>query len=451
MSAIPPTAIIVAAGKSSRLPHPDGVPKPLRPIAGVPLVARIMHAAAEAGLRHFVVVIGWEADRMRRQLPALVPPGSGLTLVDNDRFDEPNGISLRLGAERVGGPLVLLMADHLFSPDRLARARHRGAANLLVVERRESFTGDLDDATRVLVRDGKVAAIGKGLAEYDAIDTGMFVLDAPAIVRALDRAGPGPSISDGMRALAADGALAAFDPGAGWWIDVDTPSDVAAAERALYRSLRKPTDGLLARLVNRRVSLCVSTRIWRLGVTPNMMTAATLLLGLAAGFAFAQGAGPGWGLLGAALFQLQSVLDGADGELARLLLKESRFGHWLDLAADNLTHMAVFAGIAAGQAAGAVPGPWAALGTAAVLGVGASFAALAPLLPSPRSGGASRHPGGALGRLVDGLSRRDFTYLLFPLAALGWLGWFLWAAAIGTWVYALAVVGLRLRNRRAEV
>ena len=56
-----------------------------------------------------------------------------------------------------------------------------------------------------------------------------------------------------------------------------------------------------------------------------------------------------------------------------------------------------------------------------------------------------------LKRLVETLSRRDFTYLLFPLAALGWLGGFLWVAAVGAWLFTLAVVILRFRAWRVSL
>ena len=368
-------------------------------------------------------------------------------MIENPRFEEPNGVSLLAAARTLHEPFALLMSDHVFSPDRLRRALEqyqRTGRNLLAVEARGRFTGDLEDATLVSVEGGRVTAIGKGLARYDAVDTGMFVLDAERLTAALEAAGPSPSISDGVRALAEAGELDALELSEGTWQDVDTPQDRRAAEQLLYASLTKAEDGFMARHVNRRVSLMLSTRVWRLGVTPNMVTGFTLLLGLAAGLAFAQSGGLAWGLTGAALFQLQSILDGVDGELARLLHRESRAGFWFDVAADNLTHMAVFGGIAAGQIADGTPGPWAILGWAAVGGVAASFAIMAPLLrPGP---GSKRRAGGKLDGMVRGLSRRDFTYLLFPLALLGWLGAFLWACAIGSWLFALTVLFLRTRQ-----
>jgi choline kinase len=305
------TAVIVAAGKGGRLVAPDAPPKPLLPVVGVPLVRRVMAAAAKAGIRRFVVVVGYKADVMRARLPALVPADAALELIENPRFEEPNGVSLLAAARAVDEPFALLMSDHVFSADRLARALerfHETQRALLVVEDARSFTGDVDDATRVSVAAGKVTAIGKDLAAFDAIDTGRFVLRPEDTIDALERAGPSPSISDGIRLLAREGELDAWTLEGGFWQDVDTPADVALAERRLYGALTKTTDGFLARLINRRVSLFLSTRLWRFGVTPNMVTSFTLLLGLGAGVAFAQGSSAAWGLLGATLFQLQSIV-----------------------------------------------------------------------------------------------------------------------------------------------
>jgi CDP-L-myo-inositol myo-inositolphosphotransferase len=444
------TAVIVAAGKGSRLHDVGKIPKPLMPIVGVPLIARVMASAAKAGIRRFIVVIGHQAKVMRRELPGLVPKGCELQLIENSRFEEPNGISLLLATRGLREPFALLMSDHLFSPDRLRLGLEyfeNNSHSLLVVEEKQAFDGDIEDATLVAASSGMVTAIGKGLEVYDAIDTGMFVLQPWD--ETIEEAGQAPSISDCMRVLANAGKLEALPVSEGYWQDIDTPDDFRAGEQKLYSSLRKTADGPLARLINRRVSLFFSTRLWRYGITPHMVTAFTLLLGLLAGTSFAQGGAVGWGLLGATLFQLQSIIDGVDGELARLLHKESRFGFWFDISVDNVTHMAVFGGIAMGQIADNAPGPWQTLGLFAVLGVAVSFAAMSPLLnPEARKPSLKREKG-RLKKLVDILSGRDFTYLLFPLAALGWLGGFLWVATIGTWMFAIMVIFLRARSRKA--
>lgn len=446
-------AIIVAAGMGSRLTDAGDPPKPLRPVVGVPLIARVLRAAHASGIEHVHVVVGHRADEIRAAVPALAPEGCRITFVDNPRYEEPNGVSLLAATSTLEGPVALLMADHLFVPERLrAACAHYEATGcpLLVVQALEAFDGNLDDATKVDVAEGRVRALGKELPDPDAVDTGMFVLDAVETTEALRAAGSSPSISDGCTRLAAADRLDAYDPACGWWQDVDDAADLAQAHDKLLSGLTKPTDGFLARHVNRRVSLFLTRRVWRFGVTPNMVTLVCLALGLAAGWAFAQGSGVLWGLLGAFLFQLHSIIDGTDGELARLLHKESRLGFWMDVTADNLTHAAVFSGIAYGQAVDGRPEvlgvSWVVVGIVAALGVAAAFAVMAPLLAP--GGSAREKRDGRLQGLVDGLARRDFTWALFPLAILQWLGYFVIVAALGTWIYAGVVLVLRARPDR---
>ncbi|MCY0387946.1 CDP-alcohol phosphatidyltransferase family protein [Robbsia sp. Bb-Pol-6] len=84
-------------------------------------------------------------------------------------------------------------------------------------------------------------------------------------------------------------------------------------------------------------------------VTPNHLTTVRLIVGLACAWAFSLG-GYGWTNLGALLLVLSNVIDHADGELARLSGKSSRFGHFYDLAADSLVTVLLFVGIGAGVA-----------------------------------------------------------------------------------------------------
>ncbi len=440
-------AVIVAAGMGTRM-HGKTLPKPLLPLVGVSLISRVMDSAAKAGITHFIIVIGHEAEVMRARLPGLTPGGCQLTLIENRRYTEPNGVSLLAGIDGLHEPFALLMSDHLFSPRRLEETIDEFKSDgvpRLVVEEKNTFNGDLDDATLVKVEHGFISAIGKDLTGYDAIDTGMFVLNPELVRKAAQKAGQAPGISDIMRVLGEKRKLKAQNIRGGYWQDVDTAGDISEAEKKLYASLVKPADGFMARHVNRRVSLFISTRIWRFGVTPNMVTTFTLAVGLLAGLAFSRGNAPAWGLLGAALFQIHSIIDGVDGELARLLLKATPLGFWYDMIADNAAHIAIFSGIAMGQKAGGVPGPWNALAIFAVLGVLASVIAVSPLLRPYKYRKERGSADGSLKKVVEALTSRDFSYLLFPLAILDWLGGFLWIVTIGTWIYSILVILLRIR------
>ena len=92
-------------------------------------------------------------------------------------------------------------------------------------------------------------------------------------------------------------------------------------------SIRDPTDGWVSRKINRPISTRLTFLLAKMGMHPNVVTTIAFLLTLVGAY-FA-----GSGLyeqivLGALIFQLSSILDGCDGELARLTFKTTRFGGW---------------------------------------------------------------------------------------------------------------------------
>jgi phosphatidylglycerophosphate synthase len=226
-----------------------------------------------------------------------------------------------------------------------------------------------------------------------------------------------------------------------------------AAERRLLQSLRKATDGFMARVFARPISLALSRRLARTGITPNMMTVVSLLIGLLAAPFFLSSI---WWVqaLGGLLFVAHSVIDGCDGEIARLKFIESRFGGLLDFWADNIVHVAVFAcmGFGWSWAAGAAWPLW--LAAMAVLGTAGSAIAVYWLTMRKKTGAGPVYTsvaggeGGRLTRLLDELSRRDFIYLVFALSLFGKAAWFLVPAAIGAPVFFLLVLVTAWRSRR---
>ena len=127
---------------------------------------------------------------------------------------------------------------------------------------------------------------------------------------------------------------------------IRSPREVQQAEKALLFSLRKTADGAVAKF-DRYVSLAISRQLMRLPIKPNHVTFVAGLLGIACGFIAAQG-GYFWMLLGALGFQLNSILDGIDGEIARAKLFESKIGAWLDTLADDSSNLAFTLGVSIG-------------------------------------------------------------------------------------------------------
>ncbi|HEY5956813.1 MAG TPA: CDP-alcohol phosphatidyltransferase family protein [Polyangiaceae bacterium] len=119
------------------------------------------------------------------------------------------------------------------------------------------------------------------------------------------------------------------------------------AERALFRSLRKREDGWTARWLNRYISLAISRYLARTRLHPNQLSFAILLVGLFGAYLASLGTYATMAL-GALLFQLQSILDGCDGELSRVTFRGSYLGEWLDTIGDDITNYSFFVGAAIG-------------------------------------------------------------------------------------------------------
>jgi phosphatidylglycerophosphate synthase len=132
------------------------------------------------------------------------------------------------------------------------------------------------------------------------------------------------------------------------WQKISTPQDRIVAEQKLIQWLVKPTDGIFARM-NRRISIPISLQIAKFPITPNMVSLFTLGVSFASGILFALG-GYWDTLAGAVLSVWASILDGCDGEIARLKLQASDFGTWLETFCDYLYYLFMFAGMAIGLA-----------------------------------------------------------------------------------------------------
>jgi phosphatidylglycerophosphate synthase len=130
------------------------------------------------------------------------------------------------------------------------------------------------------------------------------------------------------------------------WQLVRTEPERLQAERKLNGWLVKPTDGIFARF-NRRISIPISRQLIRLPITPNMVSLFTLGVSFLSGLCFAMG-GYGSMLAGALLGLFASILDGCDGEVARLTFQESEFGCWLETVCDYLYYLFMFAGMTIG-------------------------------------------------------------------------------------------------------
>ena len=231
-------AVILAAGLGTRLSIISGfLPKPLVRFQGIPLLQHVMSRAKQAGIERFVIVTGHQGHMVRHWFARSPLRQSQVTWVQNSEYHKKNGISLLQAKAAVNGPFLLLMSDHIFEPGTAASLLKQSLAHdetILAVDHKVDSIFDLDDATKVVCMDGYVTRIGKDLAHYNAVDTGMF-LCAPTVFEALDtvKKDGNCSLSDGMQYLASHRKLRTYDIEDAAWQDIDTPEMLDFAEGRL--------------------------------------------------------------------------------------------------------------------------------------------------------------------------------------------------------------------------
>ncbi len=224
------TAVILAAGEGSRL-RASAPYKPLCPVAGRPLIAHALEGLVEAGLKRAIVTLSYGRDAIEAYLASRSWPLHVETVLADHR--EPNGVSVLAATEALAGQdAVLAMCDHLVLPALYRRMATAGSGNglRLGIDRRLGHPWvDPEDVTCVAMNGSAIVAIGKGLEPHDAYDTGVFAI-SPRLGAALATLAS-PSLTEGVRMLAAQNRADVVDCSDIDWIDVDDAAALAHAER----------------------------------------------------------------------------------------------------------------------------------------------------------------------------------------------------------------------------
>ena len=157
--------LIIAAGRGSRL-QLRGNSKPLIPIFGVPLIERVIRSAMEAGIIDFYVVTGYQKEYVTSFLHDLSNRiNISITPIYNENWRKDNGVSVLKGKEFLQEPFLLLMSDHIFDPCMLRELMEvplpQGEIVLAVDRTIDNSLVNLDDVTRVKIKNGKILKIGK--------------------------------------------------------------------------------------------------------------------------------------------------------------------------------------------------------------------------------------------------------------------------------------------------
>ena len=222
----------------------------------------------------------------------------------------------------------------------------------------------------------------------------------------------------------------------------------SAAEVELWDTMGSNTDGLVDKYFNRPTGRLLSKFLIHTAILPNHVSIAATVLGVWAAWWFSQ-VEPGNhmpAIIGALLLQVSAVIDCVDGDLARIMFKESKLGKWLDIVGDQVVHMTLFICIAVGLAHAKPEVPAVVLGVSAAVGVLIAFGVVLRGMLHQDARGNTR-----LQRLIDATTNRDFSVLIIVLAFANRLDLFLWASAIGVHVFWMIALGLQLHGNKTPV
>jgi 1L-myo-inositol 1-phosphate cytidylyltransferase len=232
--------VILAAGDGGRLGElTSWTPKVLLPVLGKPLILYPINALISAGIREIAIVVGHFSDKVEEFLEKYPVSEANVQFIYNRDHQGGNAISVRAGGDWADGePFVLCMGDHIISPEYVSRfLNYSRRRETLGVDFKPGNHHIIEEATKVQIDEkGHILDIGKELAWWDCIDTGVFLLTSSFVsaIKELTRTrGINIEISEVIRFMLGRGQeFATSDISGSFWADIDTAEDIKMVKAA---------------------------------------------------------------------------------------------------------------------------------------------------------------------------------------------------------------------------
>lgn len=415
---------------------PEAMTMATRRVAGVPVIVRGVMTLRQSGLERITLLIA-ESQRERIERFLTRYPAKQLPEIDYVCYDEPYRVSpdtICTVAKALGDRLLIINANLLFESE-LVRAMQAKRVEI----------GEL-----VMAREGMLPLPVFGVRRRDFLKLESFTAERPRSVESCLK-----YLFENLKQIEVQ------KPATVNTFLVRRMRDRAVAEKHLTESIRHSTSGPVAKFINKRFSLPASLLLAKLWVSPNTITACNIVIGVFSGVFVADGHRYDAILFGAILFQIASIVDGCDGEVAKLTFRASKFGQYIDSVSDNLSLASFMVGLIAGYWRHTHSFLAFTIGAIMVAGTCVTFFWMIRFLKQNTESASlvtfdkeylqklSSQPRWLMTLIKYGkftLKKDVFSFMFLLFAIAGVLYWWLFIAAFGTTVSALILTYLNLQS-----
>jgi L-glutamine-phosphate cytidylyltransferase len=237
-------AIILAAGKGTRLHGPAGKPKCLLEVGGVTLLRRQIDNLRSLNIESIVVVVGCAAERIRRDY------GHEVAFVENTEFARTSSLySLSLAHDYLREGFVVLNADVLLHPRLLSNLINSPKQDALLISDQSHQSLGYEEM-KVKVRNGLVVDMSKDMNPLyaDGENVGIVKFSATGaelLLEYMNRLIVSGAVEDSVARVFSEFArhhqLHAVSTCGLPWIEIDFPEDYQRAISEVWPKIESDT------------------------------------------------------------------------------------------------------------------------------------------------------------------------------------------------------------------
>ena len=227
-------AVILAAGDGGRLGAI--IPKILLEVGGKTILDHHINGLKSINIEEAIIITGYKKNLIEEYVKGKkLNDKLKITIVYNDKYNVyENGYSVLCSRDYIDAAFLMIMGDHMIDYSALSEVITENPPGLLeVIDTKPKFA-NIDHATKVLVKDGLIVDSGKKLKEFNAIDTGFFIVPLKAFDILEKNKNKGKTEWNECVKKFANEGIKTFDLESAFWVGINTQEDFESAKKNIH-------------------------------------------------------------------------------------------------------------------------------------------------------------------------------------------------------------------------